>query len=89
MLLGRNEAVEGLISLRRRVLQIMRLGRKRMLNASKESREVKYKNVDTRTTDPAFLADETAQDVFIGITGENSLLVDYTSVKDKSTHFRH
>ncbi len=33
-----------------------------------------------RNTYPAFLADETAQNVFIGVTGENSLVVDCTSM---------
>ena len=34
-----------------------------------------------RETDPAFLADETAENVFIGVTGENSLVVDCTSIR--------
>ena len=35
-----------------------------------------------RVTDPAFLADETAENVFIGVTGENSLVVDCTSMRN-------
>ena len=37
-----------------------------------------------RNTYPAFLADETAENIVIGITGENSLIVDCASVRTKS-----